>query len=195
MRATTRALMMAMGAVLVLSACASKQPKLMHLRSPTAGPDEFSILPPKALEMPQDLAALPTPTPGGTNLTDPTPNDDAIVALGGKPQAGRGIAPADSVLLAQARRYGSDAGIRMTLAAEDLDYRRANDGRLLERMFQSNRYFKAYAGMALNKQAELARWRKAGVGTPSAPPVLVTTEATTKAPLILQPRSKSKSRP
>ncbi|MDZ4093614.1 MAG: DUF3035 domain-containing protein, partial [Paracoccaceae bacterium] len=141
MRAQTRALVVAIGAVLALSACASGQPKLMNLRATGNGPDEFAILPSKSLEMPKSLADLPAPTPGGANLTDPTPNDDAIVALGGKAQAGRGIASADSALLAQAARYGADAGIRQTLAAEDLDYRRANDGRLLERAFNANIYF------------------------------------------------------
>ena len=62
------------------------------------------------------------------------------------------------------------AGIRQTLATEDLEFRRKNDGRLLERIFNVNVYFKAYRDYALDQYAELARWRKAGARTPSAPP-------------------------
>lgn len=144
----------------------------MNVRSSTNGPDEFAILPPKPLEMPESLAELPVPTPGGTSRTDPTPNEDAIIALGGKSQAGRGISPGDGALLAQATRYGTQADIRQTLAAEDLEYRRKNDGRLLERVFSVNVYFRAYAPMSLDQHAELARWRRAGAGNPSAPPLV-----------------------
>ena len=56
------------------------------------------------------------------------------------------------------------------LAAEDVEFRRKNNGRLLERLFGTNVYFRAYRKQALNQQAELERWRAAGAGTPSAPP-------------------------
>lgn len=160
----------AAAALLALTACGNKEPNLMNIRSHTNGPDEFLILPPKALEMPEDLAALPEPTLGAANRTDPNPFDDAIVALGGKAQAGRGISASDNALLAQTARYGTDAGIRQALAADDLEYRRTHDGRLLERLFNVNVYFKAYLPMTLDQHAELARWRKLGVGNPSAPP-------------------------
>ena len=67
----------------MLAGCGNgdKTPQLMNVRSTTQGPDEFGILPPKALSLPKDMNALPEPTPGGENLTDPTPNADAIVAL------------------------------------------------------------------------------------------------------------------
>ncbi|NCO17608.1 MAG: DUF3035 domain-containing protein, partial [Alphaproteobacteria bacterium] len=42
--------------------------------------------------------------------------------------------------------------------------------RLLERLFSVNVYFKAYLPMSLDQYAELARWRAAGAGNPSAPP-------------------------
>ena len=76
-------------ALLTVAGCGAwrdKPPQLMNLRSSTAGPDEFSIVPPKALEMPEDLAALPEPTPGGENHTDPRPKDEAVLALGGTPR-------------------------------------------------------------------------------------------------------------
>ena len=48
------------------------------------GPDEFSILTYKQLRTPPANAALPSPTPGGANLADPTPYGDAVAALGGQ---------------------------------------------------------------------------------------------------------------
>ena len=61
-------------------------------------------------------------------------------------------------------------GIRDQLAAEDLQFRRDNDGRLLERLFAVNVYHNAYQGMWLDKYAELDRWRRAGVQTPAPRP-------------------------
>jgi Protein of unknown function (DUF3035) len=156
---------------LLLAGCGGPEnPSLMNLRNPGRGPDEFSILPPKALEMPEDLTALPEPTPGGENLTDPRPFDDAIVALGGRPGTSTGIPASDSGLYAHAARFGVEAGIRERLAAEDLEWRRDNNGRILERLLNVNVYFKAYRKQWLDQEAELARWRRAGVGNPSAPP-------------------------
>lgn len=162
----------AVAVMLVLAACAKgdKAPSLMNVRSNTQGPDEFSILPPKPLSMPEDLAALPEPTPGGSNLTDPTPEADAIAALGGTLREAGGVPAGDGALMNHAARFGLVADIRGTLAAEDLDWRRKNDGRLLERLFNVNVYYKAYSEMSLDQQAELWRWRNAGARTPSAPP-------------------------
>lgn len=162
-------LILAVTLAVTLAGCAKsdKTPHLMNLRSATNGPDEFGILPPKALEMPTDLAALPEPTPGGANLTDPKPKDDAILALGGRPGSGAG---ADAGLVAHVSRYGVASGIRETLAAEDLEWRRDNNGRLLERLLNVNVYYKAYRKQSLDQQAELWKWRQRGVKTPSAPP-------------------------
>jgi hypothetical protein len=171
MQARIGATAVAMAAMLALAACSGdKTPNLMNLRSATNGPDEFGILPPKALELPEDLASLPEPTVGGANRTDPTPNADAIVALGGNPKAAGGIPAGDGALVRYSARNGTAAGIRETLAAEDLEYRRKNDGRLLERIFNVNVYYKAYRKQSLDQQAELQRFRKRGLRTPSAPP-------------------------
>lgn len=171
MLAKRGALAIATAAMLTLTACGGdKTPSLMNVRSATNGPDEFGILPPKALEMPEDLAALPEPTLGGTNRSDPTPFEDAITALGGTPGAVGVIPAADGALVRHSTRFGTTAGIRETLAAEDLEYRRKNNGRVLERLFNVNVYFKAYQKQSLDQQAELLRWRKAGARTPSAPP-------------------------
>jgi len=161
------------GVVLMgLTACGNgdRGPQLMNLRSASNGPDEFSILPAKSLELPEDLAALPEPTPGGSNLTDRNPTAEAIVALGGDPSAAGGIPAADAGLASYASRKGVSADIRPTLAAEDLDFRRRNNGRLLERLFGLNSYYRAYSDESLDQQTELDLWRRAGARTPSAPP-------------------------
>ncbi len=160
-------------AAAMLSACGSrnKEPQLLNIRSAT--PDEFGILPTKPLQEPENYNDLPAPTPGGRNLVDPTPHEDAVAALGGNPNAivpSNDVPAADGALVNYAARYGRSAAIRQTLAAEDLEYRRENDGRLLERLFNVNVYFKAYEPMSLNQHAELLRWRRAGARTPSAPP-------------------------
>lgn len=172
MAAARVVLAIAGAALLSVSACgkADKAPILMHVHSETQGPDEFSIVPSKPLEMPDSLTDLPAPTPGGSNRTDATPRQDAIVALGGNPAKANAIPAADSALVARAARYGVDGGIREALAKDDLEFRRKNDGRLLERLLSVNVYFKAYRKMALDQQRELLRWRKLGVATPSAPP-------------------------
>ncbi|MEI4473476.1 DUF3035 domain-containing protein [Frigidibacter sp. MR17.24] len=164
---------LAVATMLGLAACGSGDrdgdgvPNLMNLRSD--GADEFSILPTKPLEQPADYAALPEPTPGGTNITDPTPEADAIAALGGNVNALRGTAR-DQGLLSATGRFGSQEAIRPTLAAEDLAWRRENQGRFLERVFSLNRYYKAYDGQSLDQEGELQRWRARGVRTVGAPP-------------------------
>jgi hypothetical protein len=162
----------AIAAALLLAACGGgdKAPNLMNVRAPGNGPDEFAILPPKPLEMPETLAALPPPTLGGANRTDPTPKADAIIALGGNPNTSTTVPAADGALLAYATRSGISADIRTTLATEDLAFRRDNNGRLLERLFNVNVYYRAYEDQSLDQHAELARWRRAGARTPSAPP-------------------------
>lgn len=171
MRPKSLAICAAIAASLFLGGCGSDTtPSMMNLRSASNGPDEFSILPVKPLELPKDLAALPEPTPNGANLVDPNPMGDAIIALGGKPRDSNAGSAADNGLLAYAARNGVTSDVRATLAAEDLDYRRRNNGRLLERLFNVNTYFKAYTRQALDQNAELARWRGQGVATPSAPP-------------------------
>lgn len=151
-----------------LAACSSN-PQLMNIAAGNNGPDEFAIVPSKPLQMPADLNNLPLPTPGGSNLTDPTPLTDAVVALGGNPArvAGPG---ADTGLLTYTARFGREPDIRARLAAEDLDWRSRHGRRLLETLARTNVYLRAYEDMALDQQAELTRWRRAGARTPSAPP-------------------------
>ena len=164
-------LILAAGTVLVLASCAgSGEPNLLNINQPRAeGPDEFAVLPSKPLETPPDLAALPAPTPGGRNLSDPTPQTDAVLALGGNPAALTRRA-SDGALIAHAGRFGVDQNIRAELAAADLEYRRNNDGRLLERLFNVNVYFRAYEPLSLDQYAELERLRRAGMRTSAVPP-------------------------
>lgn len=170
MQAVKGRAIIAIATMVTLAACGGdKAPQLMNLRS-GQGPDEFAIVPPKPLELPEDLAALPDPTPGGFNRTDQNPEADAAIALGGKPSAAGGIPSGDSALYAHAARFGVDGGIRSTLASEDLEWRRDNNGRILERLFNVNVYYKAYRKQRLDQQAELARWRALGIRNPSAPP-------------------------
>ena len=168
MQAARGALAVAGLALLLLSACGGRDrpPSLMNIRS-TEGPDEFAILPPKALTLPESLTELPEPTPGGTNLTDPTPNEDAVAALGGRPVGG---VAGDAGLIRQAGRYGTAPDIRPTLAAADLDFRQRNRGRPLERLFSLNVYYRVYKPQALDPNRELERWRARGVRNVSAPP-------------------------
>lgn len=172
MRKMASVLVLAGAALLALSACggSDREPRLMNLRSSTDGPDEFAILPPKPLELPPDLAALPEPTPGAGNRTDQNPMGDAIAALGGTQAPSNGVPVGDAGLINHAARYGVASDIRATMAAEDLRYRQTHGGRPLEKLFRVNTYYKAYARYWLDVYAELAKWRARGAATPSAPP-------------------------
>ncbi|RZV99042.1 MAG: DUF3035 domain-containing protein, partial [Rhodobacteraceae bacterium] len=76
----------------------------------------------------------------------------------------------DGALISYAGRYGIEDDIRPRLAAADLEYRRQNDGRLLERLFNVNVYFRAYEQLSLDQYAELERLRRAGIRTSAVPP-------------------------
>ncbi|KMW60155.1 Pyruvate/2-oxoglutarate dehydrogenase complex, dihydrolipoamide acyltransferase (E2) component [Candidatus Rhodobacter oscarellae] len=172
MRATGTKILVVLLAVSLMAGCSrNKEPRLLNISSSTDGPDEFSILPNKPLQEPPSFKELPTPTPGGANRVDPAPEADAIIALGGNPAAAsRGIPSSDSGLVSYASRNGRSGTIRQQLASEDLEFRRRNDGRILERLFNVNVYFRAYQNQSLDQYAELERFRRAGVRTPAAPP-------------------------
>ncbi|KPQ07301.1 MAG: Beta-barrel assembly machine subunit BamF [Rhodobacteraceae bacterium HLUCCA12] len=161
-------------ALATLGACSSRSedPNLMNIAAAQRGPDEFSILPTEPLQAPPDFQTLPPPTPGGSNLVDQNPQAEAIEALGGRSGAaqGGGVPAADSALGAHVARYGTSDEIRQQLAAEDLEHRRRNNGRILERLFGANVYHRAYRDQELDREAELERWRQAGARTPTAPP-------------------------
>lgn len=168
-----RAILLTLGIVAFagLSAC-SRDPHLMNTESGQDGPDEFAILPTRPLTMPADLNVLPAPTPGGANITDPAPMGDAVAALGGNPAqlAAQGIGAGDAALIAYAGRTGTAPGIRQQLAEEDVAWRAGNSRRMLEIVAGTGVYMRAYRPMALDANAELERWRRAGAQVPSAPP-------------------------
>ncbi|UWQ04445.1 DUF3035 domain-containing protein [Aliiroseovarius crassostreae] len=179
MRNVTMKVLILGATLFAISACSSDDnPRLMNLKSTQSSPDEFAILPTKPLQEPPSYRDLPPPTPGGSNLTDPTPIKDAVAALGGKPGLldDTGIRRSETALVSYAGRKGVTGNIRKALAAEDLEWRRENDGRLLERLFDVNVYFRAYERMELDQHRELERLRRAGVWTPSAPPEFLPTE-------------------
>ncbi|WP_238365539.1 DUF3035 domain-containing protein [Mesobacterium pallidum] len=154
-----------------LVACGERDISMRNLNIPTDnGPEEFAVLPVKPLEMPESFAALPAPTPGSGNLVDPTPNADAIVALGGRPSASSGIPAGDSALVSQASRYGVPADIRRTLASEDLAFRKRASRFTNFRLGRVDRYVKAYRRQSLDAHAETERFRRLGTYVPSAPP-------------------------
>ena len=156
-------------AMAVAGCSRDNEPDLVNFRASQSGPDEFAILPTLPLEQPESYASLATPTPGGRNLSDPSPEADAIVALGGRPSV-LTRASTDGALINYARRYGASPSIRSVLASEDLEFRRSNRGRVLERLFNVNRYYSAYADQELDQYRELERFRAAGIRTPSVPP-------------------------
>lgn len=159
--------------VLGLAACADRDPSLMNLRATQDGPDEFAILPTKPLREPKNYSDLPAPTPGQANLTDPTPKADAVAALGGNLGSGK-LRGGEGALVSAASRYGVSSNIREVLAANDLEWRKDNRGRVLERLFNVNVYYRAYEAMHLDQHRELERLRRKGLWTPAAPPEAVT---------------------
>ncbi|WP_022707900.1 DUF3035 domain-containing protein [Paracoccus zeaxanthinifaciens] len=163
-------LILGMAAMMALTACAGGS-KLNNFRKVQSGPDEFGILPTKPLSMPPDLAVLPQPTPGGANITDPTPKGDAVAVLGGNPArlADQGVAAADQALIAHATRQGTDPAIREDLAQRDARWRERNGRRLIERIIGSSVYQRAYEDVSLDAEAEQVRWQRAGAITSTAP--------------------------
>ncbi len=159
---------------LAVTACGKrdKEVRLTRIKNTTPGPDEFSILPGKPLEAPESYAALPTPVPGGANLTDQNPKADGIAALGGNPNAvnSRGVGTSDVGLVRHAGRYGVSAGIRQTLAVEDEETRKRHGLVNILRIGKTDDYTDAYRKQWLDSQAEQERLRRRGIETPSAPP-------------------------
>ena len=118
--------------------------------------------------MPENLAALPPPTPGAVNRVDPRPETDAVAALTGRPAAA-GSASGTTLV---ARAGPGEAQIRSRLAQEDAAYRAENRGLLLERVAnQSNPDTRVYRDMRLDADAEFQRLRARGLRVPAAPPL------------------------
>lgn len=145
---------------------------LTRIKNTGNGPDEFTVLPTKPLEQPENFSALPAPTPGGTNRVDTNPEAEGIAALGGNPNAviPAGVGAADGALLNRARRNGVDPDIRPTLAQEDRDTRRRHGRVNIFNIGPNDDYTNAYKKQWLDGYDETERLRRRGVMTPSAPP-------------------------
>ncbi|MBC7165362.1 MAG: DUF3035 domain-containing protein [Roseovarius sp.] len=162
-------------AAVIVAGCGGRdrEVSLARIRHTGNGPDEFSIIPSKPLEMPEDMASLPAPTPGGPNRTDQNPQADGVAALGGNLAVTQTEVPsaANAGLLAYASRYGRDPAVRQRLAEEDREIRRRY-GRVnvLRGILPGDDYVQAYEDQWLDAHAEERRLRRAGVRTPAAPP-------------------------
>jgi len=144
---------------------------LRDLQSTSSGPDEFGLQPVAALQAPASYSELPTPTPGGVNLTDRSAVAEGIAALGGRQGDPNGAIPAsDGALVQHASRLGVTQGIRQELAESDAAFRKRKARLTQYRIVAVDRYNQAYKDQALDAQAEQNRWRNAGARTPSAPP-------------------------
>jgi hypothetical protein len=160
--------------ILGLAACGNRdrEVQLRDIRKTGNGPDEFAIIPGKPLQAPEDFAALPAPTPGGSNRTDQNPRGDGIAALGGNPGAlvAGAVSSADSALVNHASRYGVAPNIRQTLRVEDNEIRRQHGRVNILRILPADDYALAYRREWLDSQAEFDRLRQRGITVPSAPP-------------------------
>ncbi len=136
------------------------------------GPDEFGIVPTKPLVLPEDFAALPEPTPGGSNLTDHVPEQDAIAALGGRPERlnSTRVGAGEGALVAAAERNGTATNIRTVLAEEDKEFRKKNGPKILERLFRTDTYLKSYEDQTLQARSTNEQLRRKGVKTPTVSP-------------------------
>lgn len=154
------------GSVIALLGLAACDTRDFTRRPANPGPDEFSVLPSKPLELPQDLASLPEPTPGNRNLADQLPKEDAVAALGGNPNRLRasGISASEQALVTAASRLGVDPQIRARLDAELDDSLR--NPLLFERLFGLRRQVRYVSRVGLDAQAEAERLRRAGVSVP-----------------------------
>lgn len=158
--------------VLALAGCTSGGTLHSNVKSGN-GPDEFSILPNKELQVPSDLSALPPPTPAGVNRTDQDPLGDAVAALGGSAAArsalNTNIPNSDSGLVSYASRLGRDANIREVVAQEDQDFRDRRGRFTSIRISKKGLYEQVYRPQTLDFREEWWRWKRAGVRTPAAP--------------------------
>ena len=159
---------------MALPACGSRDREvtLTRFKDTGAGPNEFTIMPGKPLQSPEDYAALPAPTPGGPNLTDQNPLADGVAALGGNPAA-LNVGPVsarDTALVSHAGRFGVNPGIRQVLASEDVEVRRRYGRLNILNIGPNDDYNLAYRRQWLNSQAEAQRLRSLGIATPASPP-------------------------
>ncbi|WP_424933767.1 DUF3035 domain-containing protein [Amaricoccus macauensis] len=137
----------------------------------TSTPDEFLVLPTRPLEMPDDLAALPTPTPGQRSRVEYEPEAIAVAGLTGRESTAR--TANGTALLARAGVASNTPQIRQILAEEDVVYQQNHKGRLLEWVFSPDKESLVYRDMILDPGAAYEAMRARGVKVPAAPPELL----------------------
>lgn len=157
-------------AIMAMSGCSNTG--LRDLRTNSAGPDEFMVMPVKPLTQPKDYAVLPAPTPGSGNLVDHNPNADAVASLGGRPSAleATGIPASDGALVTAASRNGVSSDIRQSLAEEDAAFRKRQSRLTRIRLFRVDRYDQAYRRYSINPFPVARSAAVQGASTPTAPP-------------------------
>ena len=146
--------------VLSVSACTGGNKK---------GPDEFGVMPTKALKYPSNMTELPEPNLAGKNLADKQPLDDVINALGGDAnyQKNTQIRNSEKALLKVVGRFGITPDIRTITAIEDVSFREKNKGKVLERLISGNIYQIRYRSERLDSLLEAKRLVALGVRTPT----------------------------
>jgi hypothetical protein len=160
-----------LGFVLMIAVSGCANTGLRELRGTGDGPDEFIISPSKPLSEPESYTALPQPTPTQSNLTDPTPLQDGVLAAGGRVSAPTGPIPArDGAVVQHASRFGVSQNIRQTLASEDEKFRKRKARFTQIRIARVDRYNEAYKRESLDARKVADQYRRAGVPTPTAPP-------------------------
>jgi hypothetical protein len=137
----------------------------------TSTPDEFLVLPTRPLEIPDNLSALPPPTPGTVNRVDYQPERIAVAGLTGKDVPL--TTTSGTALLARAGAGSANPQIRVITAEEDADYRSVNKGRLLERWFSRDKEAVVYRSMTLDAAAAYDEMRSRGVEVSPPPPDLL----------------------
>ena len=118
---------------MLLVSCGDNDPNLLTLRNSGNGPDEFALVTLREIEMPSDFSTLPVPTLGGSNLTDISPQEDVITALGGVLQVNDNTFGNDKSLEEAITRFGLIDNIKDELSLADKKFREKNKGLFLER--------------------------------------------------------------
>ncbi len=134
-------------------------------------PDEFAVVVYNRITTPDRTTTLPEP---GTSQSRARQDPEAIVdrVLGGQSASRRDARTpaADAGLLSHMATRGIHDDIRRITAQEDLRIRRANPGRLLERVFRTDIYYRAYEDMTLDPAIETERLLSSGYRVLAPPP-------------------------
>ncbi|SOH93109.1 Protein of unknown function [Monaibacterium marinum] len=168
------AIMAALGAVLVLSACGDdlteERSLLERAQVRQGGPDPFMVVEHGMLEIPANIRALPTPRPGAVSRVEPQPDQLVAAALGGTTRSfSTGPGAAEQMLLANLRTETIPADLRDEIQTEHQRTLDGADTGIFASAFSS--IGNPYRDQQLDPVAELARLRREypNIVTPNAP--------------------------